>query len=334
MTAYRRIDIPAGWSNATERGSASLLRVMLWIALYLGAGVSELLLLPITLWFLATSPASRAASQEYLARALGRPARLRDVARHLHSFACAILDRVFLLTGRTTAGFQIDTEGLEHVTDVLARGQGCVLMGAHLGSFEVLRTLSRHSPVPVRALMFRANAGPLTGLLDRLAPGLRDSVIEIGDTASMLLVREAVERGEIVGILADRTPPGHPQVVAPFLGHPAAFPAGPFILAATLGVPVVLFHGVRTGRRRYAIRFSPFADRLVLRRASRSADLAAAVARYAAAVEQGCRAHPFNWFNFFPFWEPAADVVVRAGGAAHPGSGDRPSCGAGADHAA
>lgn len=333
MTAYRKIDIPAGWSNAAERGSASLLGLMLWIALHLGAGVSELLLLPITLWFLATSPPSRASSREYLARALGRPPRSRDVARHFHSFACAILDRVFLLTGRT-AGFRIDTEGLEHVTNVLARGQGCVLMGAHLGSFEVLRTLSRHSPVPVRALMFRANAGPLTDLLDRLSPGLRDSVIEIGDTASMLRVREAVERGEIVGILADRTPQGHPQVVAPFLGHPAAFPAGPFVLAATLGVPVVLFHGVRTGRRRYAIRFSPFADRLVLRRASRSADLTAAVARYAAAVEDGCRAHPFNWFNFFPFWEPAADVVVRAGGAARPGSGREPGCGTGADHAA
>jgi predicted LPLAT superfamily acyltransferase len=328
VTAYRKAEIPAGWSGAAERGSSSLLGIMLWTALHLGAGFSSLLLLPISSWFLATSPASRAASRDYLTRALGRPAGLFDVARHFHSFACAILDRVFLLTGRT-GGFSIETTGLEHLTSILGRGRGCVLMGAHLGSFEVLRTLSRHSPVPVWALMFRRNAGALTGLLDRLSPSLRDSIIEIGDTTSMLQVREALERGEIVGILADRTPPGHRQVVVPFLGSPAGFPAGPFILAATLGVPVVLFHGVRIGRRRYAIRFTPFADRLVLRRASRSADLTKAVGRYARAVELGCRAYPFNWFNFFPFWEPAAygqdDPPVRdAGGDAGAAAARRP----------
>jgi len=293
----------AAWAAQQERGSGTLLRAALWCTLRAGWPLGRVLLLPITAWFLLTSGRARAASRNYLRRALGRPTDLRDVARHFHTFACAVLERVFLLAGRPR-GFRIDTEGLEHLAALVASGQGCILLGAHLGSFEVLRAVAGPCPVPVWALMFRRNAGALTALLDRLAPDLRRSVLEIGDPASMIRAHECVARGEIVGILADRSPSGQRRVLAPFLGSLAAFPAGPFVLASTLAAPVVLFYGVRTGPRRYAVRFEPFADRIVLRRASRAADLQAHVARYAAALERACRAHPFNWFNFYPFWEP------------------------------
>ena len=305
------------WADQRERGSAWLLRLMQIITFGLGWHTGRLLLLPITGWFLATSSQARAASREYLGRVLGRPARGREVARHFHTFACAILDRLFLVTGRTSR-FRIATFGIEHVQAVLASGQGCVLLGAHLGSFEVLRSVAATAPVPVRPLMFRRNAGALTRLIERLDPGLRDSIIEIGDPSSMLRAREAVDRGEIVGLLADRAPEGQRPVEAAFLDGTAPFPAGPFILAAALGVPVILFHAVRTGPRRYAVQFEPFADRVVLRRAHRAADLQAWAGRYAEALERVCRAHPYNWFNFFPFWgaSDAGDAPPRAAGAA------------------
>lgn len=301
----------AAWAAQPERGSDALLQAALWCTLRAGWPLGRIMLLPITAWFLATSGYARAASSDYLRRALGRPARLHDVARHFHTFACAVLDRVFLVAGRP-GDFSISTEGLEHVTAIVASGRGCILLGAHLGSFEVLRAVAQACPVPVWALMFRRNGGALTALLDRLAPDLRDSILEIGDTASMIRAHECMARGEIVGILADRSPSGHREVLAPFFGSPAAFPSGPFILASTLAVPVVLFHGVRTGSRRYLVRFEPFADRVLLRRASRSADLDGYVACYAAALERGCRAHPYNWFNFYPFWGPLDDRTTAA----------------------
>ena len=292
-----------GWAEQRERGGAGLVAALAWLVLRLGWPIGRLLLWPAAGWFLLTSPGARAASREYLRPALGRTPGLRDVARHFHTFASAVLDRLFLITGRTR-GYHIRTEGLEHVTAVLAGGRGCVLLGAHLGSFEVLRLVAQAAPVPVWALMFRRNAGALTRLLDRLAPDLRESILEVGDTASMLRAHECVARGEIVGILADRAPSGHRAVTADFLGRTASFPAGPFVLASTLAAPVLLFQGLRLGPRRYLVRFEPFAERVVLRRANRAEDLAGHVARYAAALERGCRAHPFNWFNFYPFWTP------------------------------
>ena len=290
------------WEGEREKGGAWIVKAALWLLLRGGAFAGPALAWTATAWFLMTGRRARAASRDYLARVLGRPARLPDVARHFHSFACAVVDRVLLLAGRDR-GFTIRTHGMEAVLDVLPEGRGCILLGAHLGSFEVLRTVARQAPVPVWALMYRRNAGALTSLLDRLAPALYDRVLEIGDTASMIRARECVERGEIVGILADRAPAGHRMLPVPFLGASAAFPSGPFVLAATLGAPVVLFHAIRTGVRTYEVGFEPFAASVLLRRAARAEDLRAVMARYAAAVERGCRAHPYQWFNFYGFWE-------------------------------
>ncbi len=312
------------WAAQPERGAAWLTRVMMWVALRGGGGP---LAIVGAAWFLLTARGARAASRDYLGRVLGRPARLRDVARHFHSFALAVLDRVLLLGGRERA-FSVQVAGLEAVMDVVAAGRGCILLGAHVGSFEVLRTVARQAPVPVWALMYRHNAGALTRLLDRLAPALRERVLEIGDTASMIRARECVERGEIVGILADRVPGAqaasamrgleHRMVTASFLGAVASFPSGPFVLAAMLGAPVLLFRAVRVGPRTYDVRFEPFVEQVVLRRGSRGADLRWVVERYAAAIERSCRAFPYQWFNFFPFWEHGdaemAEAVPVAGG--------------------
>lgn len=304
------------WAQQREGGSPLAVHALLWLALRLGPRPTRWLLPPLVMWYLATAAPARHASREFLDRALGRPATRRDITRHFGAFAAAVLERVYLLAGHEDA-FTIETEGLEEANAILRQGRGCVLLGSHHGSFEVLRGLAKQAPVPVRPLMYRRNAGALTALLDRLAPGLRDQVIEIGQPGAMLAAKEAVERGEMVGVLADRSPGGERSVVVPFLGAPAAFPAGPFLLAAALGAPVVLFYGLRTGTRRYRIIFRPFADPLVLRRAQRAEELGAAVARYAAALEVQCRAWPYNWFNFFRFWDlPHADATHPAAAAA------------------
>lgn len=308
------------WSAQPERGSAWVARAAVFLARRGGWHLGRACALPATAWFVLTSRHARTASRDYLARVLGRPAGMIDVVRHFDSFASMVLDRVMLLCGHGD-DYRITVDGLDALLAVVAEGRGCILMGAHLGSFEVLRTLADKAPVPVWALMYRRNAGAMTALLDRLAPALRARVLEIGETASMIQARECVERGEIVGLLADRAPPGHRMVPALFLGGTAHFPSGPFVLAALLGAPVFLFHGVRTGPRRYHIGLELFDRQIALRRASRAADLGDHVQRYAAALERMCRAHPLQWFNFFPFWEhddarpaqPAASPPVAAG---------------------
>ena len=260
------------WNKAPERGAGWLVTLMLWLLRHVGWFARGIVLPGISAWFFVSSPKARAASRDFLGTALGRPARARDVLHHIHVFASAILDRTLMLIGPSSA-ISLEVNGLHLIESTIADGRGCVLLGAHLGSFAVLRQLAEHAPVPVRMLMHRDNAGAFTRAMEALDPALRRDTIQIGDVQSMLRAHEAVASGAIVGVLADRAPAGSRQITVPFFGRPAGFPAGPFVLAASLGAPVLLFSGVRTGHRRYAVTFEPFAEKMVLRRATRQADL-------------------------------------------------------------
>ena len=77
---------------------------------------------------------------------------------------------------------------------------------------------------------------------------------------------------------------------------------GPMTLAAVLHAPVVLGFGLWLGPRRYRLSFEPFAETIELPRQGRETALRGWLERYAARLGEVCRAHPYNWFNFYEFW--------------------------------
>lgn len=293
----------SAWAATPERGSSGALRLMARIALGLGWRAAHAVLHPVTLFYLMTSPrAQRRAARQYLARALGRDARWRDLWRLYFCFASTMLDRVFLLTGRTS-GYAVEVTGLDTLRAAAARGQGVVLLGAHMGSFEALRAVGgAGAPVEVRMLMHTENAGAADALFDSLDPTRRAAVIALGRPEAMLEAREVLDRAGVVGLLADRAVRGDRMVRVDFLGHPAPFPGGPMTLAAILRAPVVLGFGLWLGPRRYLLRFEEFAPAIDLPRADREAALRGWIERYAGRLGEICRAHPYNWFNFYAFW--------------------------------
>ena len=290
------------WNQRRERGNGRLVRLMIRLSLRFGWGAGQLLIYPTALYYVLFSRHARAASRGFLARVLSRVPNAADVLHHIFSYSCVLFDRIFLLANRT-GGFVIDEVGLAELTTTLSQSRGCLLFGSHLGSFEALRCFGRQAPVAVKVLMYRDNSGPYTDLVEALDPSLRQDIIDIGKPDSMLRVRESLQRGEMVGILADRAPGGDKMLAVPFLGAPAAFPTGPLRLAAALGAPVVLFFGVRTGPRRYRIYFEHFADRVALEPGDRAAQIASWLQRYTNRLEYYCRRYPFNWFNFYDFWD-------------------------------
>jgi predicted LPLAT superfamily acyltransferase len=289
---------PEAWTRQDERGSVWLIRLAVWLALRLGRAPSRWLLYPACLYFLLAAGTARAA---YLGRVLERPPTLADRWRHFHSFAACVLDRVFLLDGQDGL-FDITVEGAGVLDEMLRQGRGCLLLGAHLGSFEVLRAVARvNHPAQVSLLMYAENARITNLVLDAINPDLRQDVIALGDSASMLTVAGRLDAGHLVGMLADRGLDRRGMQAMPFLGAPALFPTGPFRLAALLRRPVVLMFGLYRGGNRYEVRFElldipePGAPR-------RRADPEALMCRYVDRLAVQCQQAPYNWFNFYPFW--------------------------------
>ncbi len=221
----------------------------------MGRRVTRLLLPPICLYFIASGAAIRAASREYLRRALGREPRFADTYRQVYTFAATVLDRVFLLNGQYSL-FEVTVHGEEIVQAIVREGCGCLLLGAHMGSFEIVRTLGRDARgVEVSMTMYEENARKVQSALAAINPRLSTQVIGLGKVDAMLKVEEALARGEFVGMLGDRTFANEGTLDADFLGEAAGFPLGPFRMAAMLRRPVVLMFGLYRGGNCYEIHF-------------------------------------------------------------------------------
>lgn len=290
------------WTTRPERSHVFVIRIIVWLALTLGRRASRALLYPICCYFIAFSATARAASRKYLNRALGRRANLRDIFRHYFYFASTILDRVFLLDEQDTL-FEVQLQGEEIFKEVISGGRGCFLIGAHMGSFEVLHALSRNPGQPQTSMvMYQDNAQKLNTVLKSINPRRNPPVIALGKVDSMLKVREALERGECIGILADRAISGEKMISCEFLGGTVGFPAGPFRLAALLERPVILMFGLYQGGNRYNIFLERMVDLQHVPHSERDAAIEQSVRQFAKRLEHHCRASPYNWFNFYDIW--------------------------------
>jgi predicted LPLAT superfamily acyltransferase len=291
------------WLAQGERSNVFVLRLMLWATFCFGRTASRLLLFPISVYFAVFSVRARTASRNYLQRVFRRPVSFTDVVRHYLSFAATIHDRIYLLSGRY-GDFDVRLHGDDALDAELANGRGCILLGSHLGSFEVLRARgSFENRAPINVLMYENNASKINQVLYALNPEIHDRVIPLGTPMTLVRAKECLERGEMVGILGDRAIRGGRSCRCDFLGAPAWIPEGPLLLASILHVPVYLFFGLYRGGRRYDIYIEPFATELAVRRTHRSEDIAPWVMRYTARLEHYCRLAPYNWFNFFDFWQ-------------------------------
>ncbi len=263
-----------------------------WLALRLGRRVARLFLPPACLYFLLSSHATRAASKDYFGRILQREPGWRECFRQLHAFASVVLDRIYLLNDQNHL-FDIRIEGEEIVRALASEHKGCLLFGAHLGSFEVLRTLGRaQANLKVSMVMYEDNARKTNAALNAINPDLTLDVIALGRSHSMITIGQRLNEGYFCGVLADRSPGIDDMRAMPFLGSEARFPEGPFRMALMLKHPVVLMFGLYRGGNRYDIHF----ERLDCTTLEDTMD------RYVARLEHYCRMAPYNWFNFYRFW--------------------------------
>ncbi len=292
----------AEWTQKKERSNMLMLRIMTWISLTLGRKASRLILHLIASYFLIFAPSSRHASREYLQRALGRPVRLRDQYRHFFTFAATIHDRIYLINKRFEL-FNIDVAGADLIHSQLAEGKGLFLAGAHLGSFEVIRSLGKDKDLRVAMFMHEENAKKINAMLTAINPDASRDIIGLGNVESMLQVNQKLEEGYAIGILADRLFTDDAVYPVTILGDEVNLPLGPFRLAALLKQKVMFMTGLYLGRNHYSIHFHQLADFSNLEKSQRDTAVKTAVVEYASLIDYYCHAAPYNWFNFFDFWQ-------------------------------
>lgn len=265
----------------------SLIRAgMLWIC--------PPILFFVSLYFVFASPKGTRASFD-LARHLGRGknllARFLFAWRHNFTYATLLVERVAILAGQKDR-FTFERPSRQ-VIEPFVRGGGLLFVTAHIGIWEIMgHLLADERSAPVNLVMH-----------DRLQPELRAmltagrafKVIETdGSPASAAEILEALQRGEIVGMMGDRLFLDE-GIEVDFLGGKARLPLGPYAVAAAARVPIVHAFALRTGRRRYAFLATEIG---VPSRRQREASVQAFADRLGELLARD----PFQWGNFFPFW--------------------------------
>lgn len=299
------------WAHTEERGSPLGLRLISAGYRLLGERLLRLALYPVVAYFLLTGGPARRASMDYFARlrrfsgARTPEPGWRTSFRHMMAFAQAALHKLGAWSGTTDVPeVQFPDQALFDA--LLATGRGALLIGAHIGNLDMTRaTASQFRRARVTAVVYSEHAAAYRERLEAASPRFSENLVHVDEIGpdTIMLLKERIERGELLVIVGDRTPAAENGRVCTvdFLGAPADFAQGPFVLAYLLECPVYLFLCVRD-EAGYQIHFEPLAERIELPRAGRAAAMSAHVRRYAARLEELCVRTPYQWFNFYDYW--------------------------------
>lgn len=292
------------WSAMGEQTFVAGIWLLFFVHRLLGRRVFRALLWPVVLVYWLTQPQLRAHSLGYLRR-LKPDAGWREGMAHVRLFADTLLDKLLAIAGRYPLE-RVQSRGSDAVHAQARTGQGAVLVTAHTGCLELCQALAEaHPDLKVNVLVHTRHAEAFNRILARLNPQRGVQLIEVSELNMGLALKlaERVAAGEFLAIAGDRVPVrGSKTVGIPFLGGEAHFPVGPYLIAGLLGCPLYLMLSLHEGEG-YALEFELLAERVQLPRRSREAALAEHARRFADALAARLRRSPYDWFNFYAFWD-------------------------------
>ncbi|MGQ4277282.1 acetyltransferase [Pseudidiomarina sp. E22-M8] len=309
------------WAKTEERGSYWGILFVLRAYKYGGHVIMRVVLAPVIVYFFITGTKARRASLGFL-RQLHRYAgstspfqhqpNWRHSLRHFWQFGLASLAKTDAWIGKVTKR-QVKNCGNTHFHDLEDRPQGGILIGSHLGNLEVARAVASATyKKRMNVLVFTEHAQSFNRALRELNANVSVDLIQVTeiDMALAIKLSERVDNGEFVVIVGDRvsvTQPDH-CVMHDFLGKPAAFAIGPWILASILECPVYFLFCLRNPKQpNYHLYLDLVAEQLVLPRRQRQQALQTILGQYVAHLETLCLRYPYQWFNFFDFWQQHED---------------------------
>jgi predicted LPLAT superfamily acyltransferase len=292
----------AEWVEKKERGSLWMMNVICFLCRKTSPRLLSPLLLLIVSYFYVSSSEVRRSSLQFFDKVTGK-ARSRDYFRQLYCFSRTLLDRFYILLGKTEY-YSVTGHGRELLLAEKKRRRGIILLGAHLGSFEACRIfLKDKASLDVHIVAYFGASQKIRTTLDLLDPEQANRVIDPTDSDAVFKMREVIESGGVLAILADRVGLGDKTVGVRFFGEQVNFPAGPYLLAHVLGCPVYSFFGLLSKPYHYDNYLECLAERVVLPRKNRQEALSEYAQRYADKLEYYCQKNPYNWFNFYDFWK-------------------------------
>ncbi len=227
-----------------------------------------------------------------------------SIYKNYYIFGQVLLDKVALLAGFTKK-FTFEFEGEQHLHNMAKNKTGGVLIGAHVGNWEIAGQLLDRIDSPIHIVMLDAEHEKIKTLLDGVMSEKTMKIIPIkNDFSHLKAIGEALSNKEIVAIHGDRYLPGTNAVSSEFLGEEALFPSGPLYLSTKYKVPVTFVSAMKESASHYHFfATEPKVYKYPGNLKTRKAEIKNMVIDYVTELERVVKGHPLQWFNYYQFWE-------------------------------
>lgn len=293
----------AQWEGKSK-GTVLGYRIFVFLIKKAGVRAAYFILNFVAAYYFLTQKKSNRATMYYLHNRLGYP---KSKARRLlfksyYTFGQTIIDKVAISAGMRNR-FTYEFDGIEILQQLLAEKKGGVLISAHIGNFEIAEHFFAEIDLEFHINLVTTDLehSAIRDYLERVTKKASHKFIIIKEDLSHIFeINAALARNELVCFTGDRYFPGNKVIQQEFLGEAANFPAGPFLIASRLKVPVAFVYVMKEPNLHY---------HLYTRRAEvKHRDEKALVKAYAGNVEAMVKKYPLQWFNYFDFWDKASDA--------------------------
>lgn len=299
------------WANQQERGTRFFLTLTRLIVQYCPLWLIRFFTFWVVLYFYSTSGKTRRHIAEYQQNltACFPQVQLKNIAvfRQFLAFGEAITDRFAVWQHQIHYADLVIDDSENLYAEIDAGGRGQVLICSHFGNIEICRALlnnGHHPNFKLNALVHSKHAEAFNqALVAAGADELPLIQVEDLDAQIMLELSERIERGEWIAIAADRVPVrGDKTQTVNFLGKPAEFPKGAWLLASLLKAPINTIFSLKENGK-YRLKLRHFSPPIQGRGMIRQQHIQQSMQDYADLLANECAKNPHLWFNFYDFWQ-------------------------------
>lgn len=291
------------WKGKTRGGSFGYL-FFIFLIRGLGVKAAYAFLCLVVVYFIPFAPKATCAIWRYGRKRLGY-GWFRSICLvwvNYYRLGQTLIDKVAVRAGKAQAYHFDFGNQYQDFLHLLNSGEGVVMIGAHVGNWEIGAPFFEDYGKKMNIVMYDAEYQKIKELIEKNTNGKNYKVIPVNEDslAHVFKIKDALDRQEYVCFQGDRYTEGSQVLRMEFMGKDADFPAGPYLLASRLEVPVVFYFAIREKGMQYKFHFI-VAEPVVRNRQLKPER--ALLRQYIRALEPIVKQYPEQWFNYYDFWK-------------------------------
>ncbi len=218
-----------------------------------------------------------------------------SVYGNLVQFGQSLIDKTVVMSKDIAVPFEVIHEGENQIAETLKKGEGVLLISAHIGNWEAAGQMLNKYGTTVNLVMMDREREKLKKYLQSMQSNRKLNIITIGDDWSHLIaIRQAFLRNEIVALHGDRFAPGQRTLANDFFGEPALFPLGPYLLSSKFKVPTLFVFCMKETDLRYHFYAYDSGEK------GQKPEML--LQRFVSLLAEKVKDYPHQWYNYYDFW--------------------------------